>query len=691
MADEPTTPLHQAIFDVLDEGVVVRQRNGDAVAWNRRACQLLGLTARQLEGLDPVQAPWRLLRPGGDSFDHRPVNQIVDPMVGVFGVRHADGSEHWIHGDTRVIEAEGRELVITTMTDVTAQRRATHDRDHATAELSRATERYRILFDSAPVGMLEIDLHGIVREANHAIAGILGVQRSRLVGAAAAPLLGFADIDELVATCHDRPGSQGFSSHEVSDADGNPLFLLLRAAELDTGDRRSWLIQVADVSEGARLEQQLRHLADHDPLTGLLNRRSFTEVVERFLDRPAGPGGTGAILLVDLDNFKAINDTLGHAEGDRVITAVAEVLGSRLRDADHVARLGGDEFAILVQRCDRDGARRLADDLVVAIRQEVLAGPSRGSGRPVTASIGGALRGPHHRTADALVSDADKALYEAKDSGRDRSVVLDKASHALFRSPLSWIERVESALSDNRFELYAQPIIELEHGAAVSHELLLRMIAQDGARVAPGAWIAAAERAGLFTKLDRWVIEHGVALSAAYGHPVNINLSGRSIRGTSLLHLIERTLGGHDADPASITFEVTETSAITNLGEAQTFLRDLRSLGCMSALDDFGKGFGSFQYLKHLPFDIIKIDGEFVNECDSNRTDRAVIRSVVEIARDVGARVVAEHIETTAVLDTVVSLGVHLAQGYLLGAPAPAVDTFTAEPAEGTPTNVGVV
>ena len=291
MADEPTTPLHQAIFDVLDEGVVVRKRDGKAVAWNRRACELLGLTSDQLAGTDPVEEPWALLRPGGNAFDHRPVNEIVDPMVGVFGIRHMDGTEHWLLGDTRIIEAEGHDLVITTMTDVTEQRRATTDRDQATAELLRATERYRVLFDSAPVGMLEIDPHGVVREANHAICRILAVPNSQLVGAAAAPLFGFVDIDDLIATCEDRLGSQGFASHEVTDNDGNPLFLLLRAAELDTADERSWLIQVADVSEGARLEQQLRHLADHDPLTGLLNRRSFTEAVDRFLVRPGRPGG----------------------------------------------------------------------------------------------------------------------------------------------------------------------------------------------------------------------------------------------------------------------------------------------------------------------------------------------------------------------------------------------------------------
>ena len=679
MADEPTNPLHQAIFDVLDEGVVVRKRDGEAVAWNRRACELLGLTSEQLSGTERVDPLWELLRPGGSSFDHRPVNEIVNPMVGVFGVRHTDGSEHWLLGDTRVIEAEDHELVITTMTDVTEQRRATSDRDHATAQLMQATERYRVLFDSAPVGMLEIDLHGVVREANNAICRILALSPTDLVGAAAAPLFGFIDIDDLIATCEDRLGSQGFASHEVTDNDGNPRFLLLRAAELETGDERSWLIQVADVSEGARLEQQLRHLADHDPLTGLLNRRSFTEAVDRFLVRPNRGSGRGALLLLDLDNFKAINDTLGHSEGDRVITAVAEVLRTRLRDTDHVARLGGDEFAVLAEHCDYAGATQLADDIVVAVREEVLAGAPGGRGRPVTASVGATLAGGHHRSADALVADADKALYEAKDAGRDTSVVLDKAARELFRSPLSWIERVESALSEDRFELYAQPIIELEHGHAASHELLIRMISQDGARVAPGAWIVAAERAGLFIKLDRWVVEHGIALSAAYDHPVTINLSGRSIRGTSLLRLIERTLGGHDADPSTITFEVTETSAITNLGEAKNFLRDLRSLGCLSALDDFGKGFGSFQYLKHLPFDVIKIDGEFVAECDTNRTDRAVIRSVVEIARDLGSTVVAEHVETTSVLDTIVSLGVHQAQGYLLGAPAPAVDMFTTD------------
>ena len=197
------------------------------------------------------------------------------------------------------------------------------------------------------------------------------------------------------------------------------------------------------------------------------------------------------------------------------------------------------------------------------------------------------------------------------------------------------------------------------------------------ATVVAVAWIVAAERAGIFTRLDPWVIASAIPLAARHHTPVSINISGRSVRGTALLDLIERTIDANDIDPGLLTFEVTETSAITSVAEARRFLQSLRAMGCQAALDDFGKGFGSFQYLKHLPFDVVKIDGEFVRGCDRDRTDRAVIHSVVEICRDIGATVVAEQIETASVLDTVVSLGVQRAQGHLLGIPTRAETAFT--------------
>ncbi len=679
MSEVPNT-LYQAVFDVLDEGVLVRTRGGRSVAWNRAATDLLGLSDAQLLGQEPIADGWELVGPGGSTFDHRVIDRDVDVMVGVFGVRHADGTERWLRGDTRELHGDHGHgdggLVVTKMVDVSVHRRATDELHAAAARVSRADERYRTLFDNAPVGMVEIDEVGVVRAANQAFVGITGISARELLGAAAAPLLGFISLGELLATGSEMQSTDGLAAHEIRDETGESRFLMIKSARLDADTENAWLIQVADVTEGARLEQQLRYLADHDPITGLMNRRSFTAALEDFVASRERRDGRAALLLIDLDNFKSINDTLGHAEGDRVIGAVADVILERVRESDQVARLGGDEFAVFARDCDLDGATSLADDLVTAIRDGVSAGAEGGTSRPVTASIGATMWRRSHRNVDAFVADADKALYEAKDAGRDISVVLGKLAPALFRSPLSWIERIEAALSDERFELFAQPIVELEHGTIVCDELLLRMIDEDGNRIPPGAWIVAAERAGIFTRLDHWVIDSAIPLAARHRAPVSINISGRSVQGTALLDRIERTIDRNGIEPSLLTFEVTETSAITNMTEAQRFLRSLRAMGCLAALDDFGRGFGSFQYLKHLPFDVVKVDGEFVRECDTNRTDRAVIRSVVEISRDVGAVVVAEHIETASVLDTVVSLGVQRAQGYLLGIPTVADTAF---------------
>jgi diguanylate cyclase (GGDEF)-like protein/PAS domain S-box-containing protein len=437
------------------------------------------------------------------------------------------------------------------------------------------------------------------------------------------------------------------------------------------------LSQFEDVTERRRYEAELRHLADHDPLTGLLNRRSFERELERHVAHVERYGPRGAVIVLDLDHFKTINDTLGHGVGDELITRVAQALRVRLRASDVLARLGGDEFAVLLPEGGREEAVGVAEDILATVRgQAVLA--SSGHARRVTASLGIALLEPGRRlTPDAVLVEADLAMYEAKEAGRDRYAVADGEradDHVATR--ISWADMIRDALAEDRFVLHAQPIVDVDSGRIGQYELLLRMLGADGELIPPGAFLAVAERFDLIGQIDRWVVRRGIAMLAEASQAgrditIEVNLSGRSTGDPELLALIEAELHESGVDPARLIFEITETTAVANIAAAQAFAVRLADLGCRFALDDFGAGFGSFYYLKHLPFDYLKIDGEFVRHCAEDRTDQLVIQAVVDIARGLGKRTVAEQVGDDATIALLRRLGVDQAQGYLLGRPAP--------------------
>lgn len=587
-----------------------------------------------------------------------------------FRVRHRDGSDHWVRAGTRaIVDASGAiGGHVGTVEDVNAE---ISNRD----ALRAVEQRFRVAFENAPLGMMEISPTDCVVSANAATAQLLGRSIDEIVGANACAVLGFADRSELMQAGKDPlvHALDGSNAHRIELPGGEHRFLLLRVASLSDNhysSQPSLLVQMADITERLRFEDRLRHLANHDPLTGLMNRRSFSEVLDHHTVRVKRHGATGALLIVDLDNFKAVNDTLGHGAGDVVITTVARALQRRLREEDHIARLGGDELAILATTCDTEHAATLARAVVEAIRREVITLPS-GATRRVTASVGVAVFDSEHRSSEALMAAADIALYDAKDAGRDCFVIAshgDQASRV--GSSISWIDRVEVALEQEQLELHAQPIVDLATGRVTQQELLIRIIGADGERIPPAPWMAVAESTGLVRKIDRWVCSRAIDLLAATEETAfEVNVSGVSLGDDDLLELIAQGLHERSVDPARLIIEVTETAAIANLGAAQAFIAELRRLGCRFALDDFGAGFGSFYYLKYLPFDFLKIDGEFVRQCDTDSADRSIIRSIVAIARELETAVIAEHVQSTPVLDTVVDLGVSHAQGYLLGAP----------------------
>ncbi len=386
-----------------------------------------------------------------------------------------------------------------------------------------------------------------------------------------------------------------------------------------------------------------------------------------------------AVLALDLDNFKYVNDSLGHAAGDELIAQVGQLLRRRLRASDTVARLGGDEFAAILSHADERKARAVAADLLETIAREAKVTTAAGSVH-TSASIGIALVVDHadKLTGEELLVQADIALYDAKEAGRGRLAVFDAASER--KSPtkarLTWAERIREALEQDRFVLHAQPIMSLDGTGPARYELLVRMLGEGEELIPPAPFLDVAERSDLIQEIDRWVIARAIRMLAEQqrgGHRVGfeVNLSAKSITDPALSELIACELATTGADPGGLVFEFTQSAAIVNIDRAQLFAATLRELGCGVAIDDFGAGLASFYYLKHFSFDYLKIDGEFVQKLATSKTDQLIVKSLVDIARGLGKRTIAEFVGDERTLELLRDYGIDFAQGFHVGRPRP--------------------
>jgi diguanylate cyclase (GGDEF)-like protein/PAS domain S-box-containing protein len=414
---------------------------------------------------------------------------------------------------------------------------------------------------------------------------------------------------------------------------------------------------LTDITDAKLAVEELRHRAEHDDLTGLYNRRRFEEELASYRSRP---GMVGAVGLIDVDSLKFVNDSLGHAAGDALLRGISVSLAAERRDGEILARFGGDEFGLFLPGVDEEAARERANSYVRAVR-------TRDSRLPATASSGMVAFDDSNTSTDTdLLIAADIALHEAKEHGGDRVTIYTGPE----RERLAWVGRVRSAIDDGRLLLHAQPILDLGSGHVVAEELLVRMLGVDGEVLPPSAFLPTAERFGLIREIDGWVIERGVEIAAS-GSSVTVNISARSIADTELTETIARRIQETGADPSRIVFEITETGAVTAIEELRAFGMRIERLGCALAVDDFGTGFGSLTYLKHLPVRYLKIDMEFVRGIVGSQSDQAIVSAIVTIAQSLGISTVAEGVEDQPTADVLGELGVDLAQGFHLGRPHP--------------------
>ncbi|HXH80100.1 MAG TPA: EAL domain-containing protein [Nocardioides sp.] len=554
-----------------------------------------------------------------------------------------------------------------------------------------ATERSERLFLDAPHGIAVLDDQGRIELANDALGVIVGAPPEELVGkmltdlapagdgtvgAHVARILNHEALLGLVAD--DTPGASTVSDCVLRNARGQNVHVALNSRMLmhnDLNEPDVILVSVVDVSERRRYQDRLAHLVDHDVLTGLANRRRFDNELQRHLERARRYGQNGAVLLLDLDNFKQVNDSLGHNAGDQLLVTIGGLLRRSVRQTDVVARLGGDEFAVLLTDGDQSVAERIAQDIVDRIGKH--AATLDGVNRRVTASVGAVTFQAASEHSTDILALADMTMYDAKEAGRNQIAILPEGETRppRFSARLQWQSRIEEALEHDRFELHLQPIMNLANNRISSAEVLLRLRDQDEL-VPPTRFVYIAERTGLMPQVDAWVVEHSLEMLAKLrqrdpGFELEVNLSGHSIGHPDIERTIRESLARHDVDPAALILEITETAAVADVGLARAFAERMTDLGCAFALDDFGAGFGSFYYLKHLLFDYVKIDGEFVAHVHESQVDRTIMRSIVGIAKDLGKKTVAEFVSDPRILEVVRAEGVDYAQGFLIGRPAP--------------------
>ncbi len=684
-ADRALAEAHErfrSAFEHAPIGIALVAPDGRWLQVNRALCEIVGYAESELL----ARSFQDITHPDDLDADLELVGALVAGEIGSYQLE-----KRYLHKDGRVIwgrlsrsvarDMSGEPLhFVSEIEDITAAKQAA-------SALAEAEERFRSAFEDAPIGMALVALDGSFLQVNQALCEITGHSSQALCATTVHAITHPDDIAEereLVKALLRGELDHYHLEQRYLRASGELVWISLDATLLRDrdGNPRHFLDQVVDITKRRHLEQELRHLAGHDPLTGLPNRRKLESELDHHVSYVRRYGDRGALLLLDLDHFKTVNDTLGHNAGDQLIISVGAALRQRMRASDIVARLGGDEFAILLPEVDASTAKQVAAEIVRDISKKtiVLNGQQP---RRITASVGVTLFTRALASGEEALVQADLAMYDAKEDGRDRFALYasDRHHQPRIKARLAWIDRIRGALEEERLVLYAQPILELRTGFVGQYELLVRMLSETGDSIPPGAFIYIAERYDLIQELDRWVVTRAIRLVQernALGHDltVEVNLSGKSLGDDLLPELIEAELTRTGTDPASLIFEVTETAAVANIQLARKFAERLAALGCRFALDDFGAGFGSFYYLKHLPFDYLKIDGEFVTRCTSNRTDQLVIASLVAIAQGLQKRTIAEGVENQSTQLFLQRNGVDFAQGYHIGHPLPVADAL---------------
>jgi diguanylate cyclase (GGDEF)-like protein/PAS domain S-box-containing protein len=658
----------------------------DELYYSPRFAQLLGYESGALE--PNMQAVSGLVHPqdrtatDGAMASHLSQDTPFDIEVRLLT---KSGEYRWfrIRGQS-VRDATGKAVRMAgALTDIT-------DKQLAASELFAEKERAQVTLASIADGVITTDTEGWVEYVNPVAEQLTGWTWREARGLPINAM--FRLVDEGHRRLAPNPIDMVLNEERTVEAavnillqrnDGAEIPLVHSAAPIR--DRSGALVGAVlvlhDISRERQYAATLSYQASHDALTGLINRTEFERRLGLALESAAQIGRHHAVLYLDLDQFKVVNDTCGHAAGDQLMRQVSNLLQTCLREGDTLARLGGDEFGVLLESCPPDAALRIADKLRQTVTDFHFAWKQLRFN--IGVSIGLVNVDDGLFTLAEVMRAADTACYMAKEKGRDRVQVYhpDDSELTVRQGEMEWVGRLQRALDENRFLLYAQDIVAVngltEKGTHC--ELLVRMIDEHGELVPPMAFIPAAERYNVMPAIDRWVIRTALAtLSRLRGHinstPIAlcaINLSGASIGDERFLDFVHEQLRVFNVPRECICFEITETAAIANLDKAQRFIEEFRALGCRFSLDDFGAGMSSFAYLKRLPVDFLKIDGSFVKDMADNPIDRAMVEAINNVGHVMGKQTIAEFVDSERVMAALRLIGVDYAQGYGVSKPRP--------------------
>ncbi len=603
-----------------------------------------------------------------------------------FRLQSPDGRMRWISERGRLLtDTEGTpSRIIGVAHDISKRKQAEE-------ALEQERERAQVTLASIGDGVIRTDAAGLVDYLNPVAERLTGWSTPEAAGKPLTRVLQV--VDEVAHNPIPDPVERCLREGRVVELPGPALLVrrdgvefVIRDSVAPIRDRRGWItgsvVVFKDVTELRGMEREVRFLARHDALTGLLNRREFERRLGRAIETAQHDGGQHALLYLDLDEFKLVNDTCGHLAGDELLKQVASELSRRLRPGDVLARLGGDEFGVLLEDTHAERARAVAEalqeqlaELRFAWEERIFRVAASIGLVPITAASGGLVQ---------VLSAADAACYVAKERGRNRihEWQEDDTLVAERHGEMQWIHRIARALEERRFHLYQQPIVPLappggDGGGPPLSEFLLRLEDEHGEVIGPSAFIAAAERYGLIGAIDRWVLRAALAalgnglLAADERTCWAVNVSGHSLGDEAFLEYVLSELRASGIDAGRLCFEVTETAAVGNLARALRFIAALKGLGCQFILDDFGSGLSSFAYLKNLPVDYLKIDGEFVRGMAAGSVERALVASINQIGHLLGIRTIAESVEDAETLAAVGALGIDYAQGFGVAPPAP--------------------
>jgi diguanylate cyclase (GGDEF)-like protein/PAS domain S-box-containing protein len=629
---------------------------------------------------------WRLLVHPDDMA--RVQAQIRDHLEGktelfesVHRMRHASGDWRWIQSRVKGrVDEQGRlKRLVGVETDIT-------ERKLYEEALFREKESAQITLQSIGDGVVTTDAASRVQYLNPVAEELTGWRLDDAVGRTIDEIFrGFHEetcepVENPVAVAMRRNRSiKSVRPTLLIRRDGNELYIESTAAPIrdPMGNVTGGVLVFHDVSESRELNRRLSYAASHDILTELVNRREFETRLERALKSARARETSYAVLHIDLDQFKIVNDACGHGAGDDLLRQVGALLKAKIRWRDTLARLGGDEFGVLLESCTMDEALRTAETLREVIAEFKFVWDERTF--RLGASIGVVPITPATDDVAALLTAADSACAAAKDAGRNRVYSYEENDIDLMkrRKEMQWAARISNALEDNRFELFRQTIQPLQPGldTGAHYELLLRMRDENGALVSPELFIAAAERYGLTPSIDRWVIGQAFRWLVSEADErerlslCSINLSGQSLADEKFLPFVVDQFQRSGLDGSRICFEITETAAIASYSQANRFIHALKEIGCKFALDDFGTGLSSFGYLKHFPVDFLKIDGSFVKEILHDPIDREMVRSINEIGHLTGKQTIAEFAENAEIITMLRGIGVDYAQGYGVSEP----------------------